>query len=123
MEYKISQLFSLLINNGIFCFIEKEHNCFKCKFKDLKIKFIAYFIQLEILKADIKSFLEKKFKNNFIPKLHKKNYKTIININYIFLRIISNNGKIGDIIFIMISGYFSIKKLDFHYYKFYINCF
>lgn len=66
MEYKISQLFSLLINNGIFCFIEKEHNCFKCKFKDLKIKFIAYFIQLEILKADIKSFLEKKFKNNFI---------------------------------------------------------
>jgi hypothetical protein len=53
-----------------------------------------------------------------LPKLNEKNYKTIINNNYIFLRIISNNGKIGDIIFIMISGYFSIKKLDFHYYKF-----
>lgn len=53
-----------------------------------------------------------------LPKLNNKNYKTIINNNYIFLRIISNNGKIGDIIFIMISGYFSIKKLDFHYYKF-----
>ena len=53
-----------------------------------------------------------------LPKLNKKNYKTIINNNYIFLRIISNNGKIGDIIFIMISGYFSIKKLHFHYYKF-----
>jgi len=53
-----------------------------------------------------------------LPKLDRQNYKKIINNNYIFLRIISNNGKIGDIIFIMISGYFSIKRLDFHYYKF-----
>jgi surface polysaccharide O-acyltransferase-like enzyme len=53
-----------------------------------------------------------------LPKLDKKNYQKIINNNYIFLRIISNNGKIGDIIFIMISGYFSVKRLDFHYYKF-----
>lgn len=53
-----------------------------------------------------------------LPKLGKKNYKKIINNNYIFLRIISNNGKIADIIFIMISGYFSIKQLKFHYHKF-----
>lgn len=53
-----------------------------------------------------------------LPKLGKKNYKKIINNNYILLRIISNNGKIADIIFIMISGYFSIKQLKFHYYKF-----
>ena len=53
-----------------------------------------------------------------LPKLGKKNYAKIINNNYIFLRMISNNGKIGDILFSMISGYFSIKRLDFHYYKF-----
>jgi hypothetical protein len=58
------------------------------------------------------------FDTKSLPKLDKKNYKKIINNNYIFLRIISNNGKIGDIIFIMISGYFSVKRLDFHYYKF-----
>ena len=53
-----------------------------------------------------------------LPKLNNINYKKIINNNYIFLRMISNNGKIGDILFSMISGYFSIKKIDFHYYKF-----
>ena len=58
------------------------------------------------------------FYTKSLPKLDDKNYKTIINNNYIFLRMISNNGKIGDILFSMISGYFSIKKLDFHYYKF-----
>jgi hypothetical protein len=58
------------------------------------------------------------FYTKSLPKLDKKNYKKIINNNYIFLRIISNYGQIGDIIFIMISGYFSVKRLDFHYYKF-----
>ena len=53
-----------------------------------------------------------------LPKLDKKNYTKVINNNYIFLRMISNNGKIGDILFSMMSGYFSIKRLDFHYYKF-----
>jgi len=58
------------------------------------------------------------FYTKSLPKLDSKNFKKIINNNYIFLRIISNNGKIGDILFIMISGYFSVKRLDFHYYKF-----
>ena len=53
-----------------------------------------------------------------LPKLDKKNYEKIINNNYILLRIISNYGQLGDIIFIMISGYFSIKRLNFHYIKF-----
>lgn len=58
------------------------------------------------------------FYTKSLPKLDNKNYMQIINNNYIFLRMISNNGKIGDILFSMISGYFSIKRLDFHYYKF-----
>ena len=53
-----------------------------------------------------------------IPKLSSKNYRILINNKYIFLRIISNYGKFGDIIFIMISGFFSIKRTTFHYVKF-----
>ena len=53
-----------------------------------------------------------------LPKFDEKNYQRIINNNYILLRIISNYGQLGDIIFIMISGYFSIKRLNFHYIKF-----
>lgn len=53
-----------------------------------------------------------------LPKLSSKNYRILINNKYIFLRIISNYGKFGDIIFIMISGFFSIKRTTFHYVKF-----
>ena len=53
-----------------------------------------------------------------LPKLSSKNYMTLINNRYIFLRIISNYGKFGDIIFIMISGFFSINRKTFHYIKF-----
>ena len=58
------------------------------------------------------------FHTKSLPKLDDKNYTKIINKNYIYLRIISNYGKLGDILFIMISGYFSIKRLNFHYIKF-----
>ena len=58
------------------------------------------------------------FHTRSLPKFDKKNYERIINNNYILLRIISNYGQLGDIIFIMISGYFSIKRLNFHYIKF-----
>lgn len=53
-----------------------------------------------------------------LPKLSSENYRTLIDNKYIFLRIISNYGKFGDIIFIMISGFFSIKRTTFHYVKF-----
>ena len=58
------------------------------------------------------------FHTKSYPKLDEKNYQRIINTKYILLRIISNYGHLGDIIFIMITGYFSIKRLSFHYYKF-----
>ena len=58
------------------------------------------------------------FHTNSLPKLSTSNYINIINNRYIFLRIISNYGKFGDIIFILISGYFSIKRTNFHFKKF-----
>ena len=58
------------------------------------------------------------FHTKSLPKLSAANYKGIINNRYIFLRIISNYGQLGDIIFAMISGYFSIKRTNFHYNKF-----
>ena len=53
-----------------------------------------------------------------LPKLKLFNYFKIINNRYIFLRIISNFGQLGDIIFILISGYFSINRTTFHFHKF-----
>ena len=58
------------------------------------------------------------FHTKSLPKLKLLNYFTIINNRYIFMRIISNFGQLGDIIFIMISGYFSIKRTTFNYQKF-----
>jgi hypothetical protein len=58
------------------------------------------------------------FHTKSLPKLSGANFKRIINNRYIFLRIISNYGQLGDIIFAMISGYFSIKRTNFHYIKF-----
>ena len=58
------------------------------------------------------------FHTKTLPKLDEKNYLKIINGRYIILRILSNYGKLGDITFIMISGYFSVKRLNFHYIKF-----
>jgi hypothetical protein len=58
------------------------------------------------------------FHTKSLPKLSEANFKRIINNRYIFLRIISNYGQLGDIIFAMISGYFSIKRTNFHYIKF-----
>ena len=58
------------------------------------------------------------FHTKSLPKLSAANFKRIINNRYIFLRIISNYGQLGDIIFAMISGFFSIKRTIFHYNKF-----
>lgn len=58
------------------------------------------------------------FHTKSLPKLSGANFTRIINNRYIFLRIISNYGQLGDIIFAMISGYFSIKRTNFHYIKF-----
>lgn len=58
------------------------------------------------------------FHTKSLPKLNSSNYLRIINNNYIFLRIISNYGHLADIIFIMITGYFSVEKKTFNYNKF-----
>ena len=84
----------------------------KPKIRNSSFEFLRIILMILIILSHIL------FYTKSLPKLDKKNYNKIINNNYIFLRIISNNGKIGDIIFIMISGYFSIKRLDFHFYKF-----
>lgn len=55
-----------------------------------------------------------------LPHLTNNNYHKLINNKFILLRIISNYGKFGDIVFIMISGYFSLKRINFHYIKFII---
>ena len=52
-----------------------------------------------------------------LRKLSNQNFLQILNQNYIFLRIISNYEKFGEILLMMISGYFSVKKLNFHYTK------
>lgn len=111
---------NITINNEIINSVNQNKNIIikeKLKIRNSSFELLRIILMILIILSHIIYYTKS------LPKLHKKNYKTIININYIFLRIISNNGKIGDIIFIMISGYFSIKKLDFHYYKFYINCF
>lgn len=103
------------INNEIINSVNQNKNIIikeKSKIRNSSFELLRIILMILIILSHIIYYTKS------LPKLHKKNYKTIININYIFLRIISNNGKIGDIIFIMISGYFSIKKLDFHYYKF-----
>ena len=58
------------------------------------------------------------FHTKSLQELNDKNYLNLINKRYILLRILSNYGQLGDILFIMISGYFSVKRLDFHYIKF-----
>ena len=84
----------------------------KPKIRNSSFELLRIILIILIILTHIKHY------NKSLPKLDRKNYKAIINNNYIFLRIISNNGMLGDIIFIMISGYFSVKRLDFHYYKF-----
>ena len=96
------------INNQNEKIIMKE----KSKIRNSSFELLRIILMILIILSHIIYFTKS------LPKLDKKNYQKIINNNYIFLRIISNNGKIGDIIFIMISGYFSVKRLDFHYYKF-----
>ena len=46
--------------------------------------------------------------------------KKLILWKYIILKIISNYGRFGNNVFIMISGYFSVSKTNFNKYKFII---
>ena len=55
---------------------------------------------------------------NSLQKLNQLNFKKIIFWKYIILKIISNYGYLGNNLFMMISGYFSITKTDFNVYKF-----
>ena len=52
-----------------------------------------------------------------LPKISKNNFIKILNQNYIILRIISNYGNFGEILFMMLSGFFSVKRLNLHYIK------
>ena len=54
-----------------------------------------------------------------LQKLNKTNYKYLLNLKYILLKIISNYGQFGNNVFIMISGYFSVTKTTFNLNKFF----
>lgn len=86
---------------------EEEKKIRNSSFEILRIILMNFIILSHIL-----------FHTETLPKLDEKNFTKIINGRYIFLRILSNYGKFGDITFMMISGYFSIKRLKFHYIKF-----
>ena len=51
--------------------------------------------------------------------LNKTNYKQLICLRYILLKIISNYGQFSNNVFIMISGYFSVSKTNFNSHKFF----
>ena len=53
-----------------------------------------------------------------LSKINICHPKKIILWKYIILKIISNYGRFGNNVFIMISGYFSVSKTDFNTYKF-----
>ena len=55
---------------------------------------------------------------NSLKKLNRTNYEKLIYWKYILLKIVSNYGKLGNNVFIMISGYFSVSKTKFNLYKF-----
>lgn len=63
-------------------------------------------------------FFHIKYYGKSIPSMNNRNYKQLINKNYILLRIITNYGIFGDILFIMMSGYFSVRSKNFHIMKF-----
>ena len=50
--------------------------------------------------------------------IDENNYVEFINWRYILLKVISNYGQFGNNVFIMISGYFSISKINFNLNKF-----
>ena len=87
--------------------IKEERKIRNSSFELLRIILMIFIISSHIL-----------FHTKSLPKLDDKNYLNIINKRYIILRILSNYGKLADILFIMISGYFSVKRLNFHYIKF-----
>ena len=51
--------------------------------------------------------------------LNKTNYKQLICLRYILLKIISNYGQFSNNVFIMISGFFSVSKTNFNSHKFF----
>ena len=89
--------------------------------KKIKLKRNSSFELLRIILMYLIILSHIKYHGKSIPSMNSKNYKQIINKKYILLRIISNYGKFSNILFIMISGYFSIKRKIFHFYKFLLN--
>ena len=67
--HAISQLFSPLNNNNIFCFeINREENCFKCNYNDKSIDYLGPIIQINFddLNLEIRQIIEQKFTNQFV---------------------------------------------------------
>ena len=93
--------------NKIITVPNEQKNIRNSSFELLRIILMIFIISSHVM-----------FHTKSLPKLNEKNFKNIICDKYIFLRIISNYGQLGDIIFIMITGYFSIKRLNFHYIKY-----
>ena len=94
--YAISQLFSYLINNRIFCFeIKREETCFKCQYNKELVDYLGPIIQInfEDLTSDIKKTLENKFTNELIL-CHKCTWidsgNTILSNNPTLSKIIKN---------------------------------
>ncbi len=94
--YAISQLFSPLNNNTIFCFeIKREEKCFKCQYNNEITDYLGPIIQINIedLDSDIKKTLENKFINQLIL-CHKCTWidhgNTILSNNPTLSKIIKN---------------------------------
>ena len=94
--YAISQVFSPLNNNTIFCFeIKREEKCFKCQYNNEITDYLGPIIQINIedLDSDIKKTLENKFINQLIL-CHKCTWidhgNTILSNNPTLSKIIKN---------------------------------
>ena len=110
------------LNNEYFIYINTNDINFKKNKNEIpkikKLKRNSSFELLRIILMILIILFHIKFYSKSIPIMNTINYTQLINKRYIFLRIISNYGKFGDILFIMISGYFSINRKKFHYIKF-----
>jgi len=112
MNNETKSLVNINVNNSNLLFNNNKNELNNNKIRNSSFELLRIILMFFIILSHIM------FHTKSLPKLSSKNYKNLINNRYIFLRIISNYGKFGDIIFIMISGFFSIKRKTFHYIKF-----
>ena len=120
--YAISQLFSQLNNNKIFCFErEREEKCFKCNYNNVYNDYLGPIIQInfEDLNSDIKKTIEEKFINQLIL-CHKCTWidrgNTILSNNPTLSKIIKNIN-VPEIIFL----FFDIGEENDDVYEVYNN--